>query len=424
MSTLMRTKSELVLGGDPVASAGRPDDVARSEPRYASERAVAARCYRHLQDIEPKWKEIEADGLLTAYQRLDWVRGICQDLLARSTVQPIFVEVFDATSLDTVMILPLMMKRRLGARIIVWLDLDVCDYAAPVLRGNTVVTAESARRCWAAVRAVLPPHDLLALSQIPTFVAGVRNPLALLPEARRMALTASGLDIQGDPKTFLARTCTKSGFKELNKFRRRIERRGHIRFFRASREADLASAFDCLLEQRKRRFQALGRFDLFDRDGIPAFYRNAALNGLSHGPAGLWCLSVNDEVIATSYCLVNDGIIYGLVLTSAGESWKNCSPGIVMVGELIKWAAGQSFTYMDMTIGSLPYKINFGAKHKELWQVSQTKTVFGWIVWRSIQTIAGSKTWLESHPKAFLTVRGMRRAVRRRAAGRQAVESD
>ena len=222
MSTLMRTKSELVLGGDPVASAGRPDDVARSEPRYASERAVAARCYRHLQDIEPKWKEIEADGLLTAYQRLDWVRGICQDLLARSTVQPIFVEVFDATSLDTVMILPLMMKRRLGARIIVWLDLDVCDYAAPVLRGNTVVTAESARRCWAAVRAVLPPHDLLALSQIPTFVAGGRNPLALLPEARRMALTASGLDIQGDPKTFLARTCTKSGFKELNKFRRRI----------------------------------------------------------------------------------------------------------------------------------------------------------------------------------------------------------
>ena len=424
MSTLMRMKSELVLGAGPVTLAGRPDDVARSEPRHASERAVAARCYRRLQDIEAKWREIEADGLLTAYQRLDWIRGICDDLLARSTLQPIFVEVFDATSLDTVMILPLMMKRRFGARIIVWLDLDVCDYAAPVLSGNLVVTAELARRCWEAARAVLPPYDLLRVSQIPTFVAGVRNPLALLPEARRMALTASGLDIQGDPKTFLARTCTKSGFKEHNKFRRRIERRGHIRFSRASREADLASAFECLIEQRKRRFQALGRFDLFDREGIPAFYRNAAMNGLSNGPAGLWCLSVDDELIATSYCLVNDGILYGLVLTTAGESWKNCSPGIVMVGELMKWASEQNFTYMDMTIGSLPYKINFGAKHKELWQFTQIKTVLGWIVCRSIQTIARSKTWLESHPKAFSTVRGMRRALRRSVAGSQAVESE
>ncbi len=424
MSTAMRTKSELVLGGAPVTSPGRSDLFAKSEPRPLTERAFAARSYTRLQDIEPRWKEIEADGLLTAYQRLDWIRGICDDLLARSTNQPIFVEVFDATSLETVMILPLMMKRFLGARIIVWLDLDVCDYAAPVMRGNTVVTPDLARRCWDAARAALPPHDLLEIFQIPTFVAGVRNPLALLPEARRMVLTASGLDIQGDPRTFLARTCTKSGFKELNKFRRRIERRGDIRFFRASREAELASAFDCLLEQRKRRFQALGRFDLFERDGIPAFYRNAASHGLSNGPAGLWCLSVDQEIIATSYCLVNAGIIYGLVLTTAGESWKNCSPGIVMVGELMQWASEQDFTFMDMTIGSLPYKVNFGAKHKELWQCSDYKTIFGWIVWRSIETIARVKTWLEGHPKAFLAVRGVRRALRRRAIGCQGIESE
>ena len=328
-----------------------------------------------LQDIEPQWREIEAQGVLTAYQRLDWVRGICDDLLARSTIQPIFIEVFDATSLETVMILPLMLKRRFGARIIVWLDLDVCDYAAPVLRSDTVMTAELAQRCWDAICAALPPHDLLGIFQIPTFVAGVRNPLTLLPGTRRMVLTASGLEIQGDPKTFIARTCTKSGFKELNKFRRRIERRGEVRFFRASRDADLMSAFDCLLEQRKRRFQALGRSDLFDREGIPAFYRNAALNGLSNGPAGLWCLSVDEEIIATSYCLVNDGTIYGLVLTTAGSSWKNCSPGIVIVGELMQWASQHNFTYMDMTIGSLPYKVNFGAKSKELWQFSKCRTV-------------------------------------------------
>ena len=424
MSTLMRAKSELVLGGAPVASTIRADGLARSEPRQSGERAFAARCYRRLQDVESTWKDIEADGLLTAYQRLDWVRGICEDILARSTTQPIFVEVFDAVSLETVMILPLMMKRQWGARIIVWLDLDVCDYAAPLLRSNTVLTAQASLQCWEAARKVLPPHDLLGIFQIPAFVAGVRNPLALLPQARRTVLTASGLDIHGDPTTFVARTCTKSGFKELNKFRRRIERRGRVGFFRASHEASLTSAFDCLLEQRKRRFQALGRFDLFDREGIPAFYRNAALNGLSNGPAGVWCLTVDDEIIATSYCLVNDGIIYGLVLTTAGETWKNCSPGIVIVGELMQWASQQNFTYMDMTIGSLPYKVNFGAKTKELWQVSEYKTIFGWIVWRSLEAIARSKTWLEGHPKAFLVVRGLRRALRRRAAGSQAVESE
>ena len=272
------------------------------------------------------------------------------------------------------------------------------------------------------MRAALPAHDLLEIFQIPAAVAGTRNPLALLPEAKRMVLTASGLDIHGDPRTFIARTCTKSGLKELNKFKRRIERRGEVRFFRASRETDLHSAFDCLLEQRRRRFQALGRFDLFDRDGIPAFYRNAALNGLSYGPAGLWCLSVDGEIIATSYCLVHEGIIYGLVLTTAGESWKNCSPGIVMVGELMQWASENGFTYMDMTVGSLPYKVNFGAKPKELLQLSETRTLKGWMLWRSLEAVVRAKSWLELHPRAFLAVRGVRRALRRRAAGSSALE--
>ena len=424
MSTITRAKSELVLSGASVSPITRADALARSEPRQSCERSFAARSYRRLQDIELKWKHIEADGLLTAYQRLDWIRGICDDLLARSKTQPIFVEIFDAVSLETVMILPLMMKRRSGARVIVWLDLDVCDYAAPILRRNTVMTAEAALRCWDAARAALPPYDLLGIFQIPAFVAGVRNPLALLPHARPMVLTASGLDIHGDSKTFVARTCTKGGLKELNKFKRRIERRGTVRFFKASQEADLIPAFACLLEQRKRRFQALGRFDLFDREGIPDFYRNAALNGLSNGPAGLWCLSVDDEIISTSYCLVNDGIIYGLVLTTAGDAWNNCSPGIVMVGELMQWASEQNFSYMDMTVGSLPYKVNFGAKTKELWQFSEYRTALGWAVWRSIEAVARSKTWLESHPKAFLVVRGLRRALRRRVAGSQAIESE
>ncbi len=420
----MRTQSELVLEGASLAHAVRADVPARAEPRQSSERGFSARCYGRLEDIAAKWKELEADGLLTAYQRLDWVRGICDDILARSTTQPIFVEVFDAVSLDTVMILPLMMKRRSGARIILWLDLEVCDYAAPLMRSGTIVTADMALRCWDAVRAALPPHDLLGIFQIPAFVAGACNPLALLPQAKPMVLTASGLEISGDPETFVARSCTKSGFKELHKFRRRIERRGEIRFWRASREADLASAFDCLLEQRKRRFQALGRFDLFDREGIPDFYRNAATNGLSNGPAGVWCLSVNGEIIATSYCLVNDGIIYGLVLTTSGESWKNCSPGIVMVGELMQWAAQQNFAYMDMTVGSLPYKVNFGAKNKELNYISEYRTVLGWSVWRGSQAIARSKAWLEGHPKAFLLARGIRRALRRRVAGSQVVENE
>ena len=90
----------------------------------------------------------------------------------------------------------------------------------------------------------------------------------------------------------------------------------------------------------------------------------------------------------------------------------------------MQWASQQNFSYMDMTIGSLPYKINFGAKNKELWQLSQYRTILGWAVWRWVEAIARSKTWLEGHPKAFLVVRGLRRALRRRVAGPQVVESE
>ena len=90
----------------------------------------------------------------------------------------------------------------------------------------------------------------------------------------------------------------------------------------------------------------------------------------------------------------------------------------------MQWASDSGFTYMDMTVGSLPYKVNFGAKPKELCRLSEFRTPTGWIMWRSLETIARAKTWLEAHPKAFLAVRGLRRALRRRIAGSRAVEHE
>ncbi len=258
------------------------------------------------------------------------------------------------------MILPLMMKRRSGARIILWLDLEVCDYAAPrharQHRRDGRHGAAMLGRGPRGAAAARPSRDL----SDPRLRGG--SPQSPGPSAAGETHGPHGLGARDQrrpqdvcrPKLHQERVQGTAQVQAPDRASRRDPLLG-----RASREADLASAFDCLLEQRKRRFQALGRFDLFDREGIPDFYRNAALNGLSNGPAGLWCLSVNEEIIATSYCLVNDGIIYGLVLTTAGESWKNCSPGIVMVGELMQWAAEQNFTYMDMTVGSLPYKSQF-----------------------------------------------------------------
>lgn len=353
-------------------------------------------------------------GTLTAYQRFDWIDLVLAHLAGSAQAEPIFVAVAEEGSGRVVALAPLVRLRRFGLRVLTWMDLGVCDYAAPVAAAGAVFDPDEAVALWAAVRAVLPPADLIQIERIPAHVDGVPNPLAGLPQARPMAMQASGVAIEGDPSTLLSRLCRPSTLKDLGKQRRRLERAGTVRFTRATTPAEIDDLFEALVEQRRTRFAAMGRFDLLARPEVQAFYRDAAQAGLTGGAARLLGLSLDGQWIAAAYCLVHHGCFHGILLTTVSdERWRNASPGAQIVTECLRWARAEGLHYFDFTVGNHPYKHDFGVEIRELKSLRIALTLRGYCAATLAILAEALMRRLDEHPAIRARLQRIRRRIRK-----------
>lgn len=373
-----------------------------------------ARLHTSFDAVAPLWQAFETQGA-TAYQRLDWARSVIDHLGQTMRASPLLVEVTEAGGGRAVMLLPLALVRQRGYRVVTWLDLGVCDYAAPLLAPGIDLGPEAMASIWRAVRAVLPRADLIRISRIPGSVQGRPNPLAALAQCRRMEMQASGVDIEGDPATLIDRLCRPGPRKDMAKLRRRLDRQGEVAFVKASTPAEVDTIFDALVEQRRTRFSEIGRFDLLSRPDVEAFYRSGAHAGLSGGPARLFGLSVGGTWIAAAYGLVHAGTFHGLLLTMAGGPWRNTSPGLHVAADCMRWARAEGLDYFDFTVGVMPYKEDFGVQTRDLEELVEVASLRGRLITTALSGAAGAKTWLATHPEWYARIQKARRWVRRHA---------
>lgn len=386
----------------------------------ASAKPFEAKLHLTLESIAPAWRSLEAKGTATAYQRLDWVRLILEHVAAAERAEPVFVELVDSRTRQTAMIVPLARVRRRGHRVVTWFDLGLCDYAAPILSDARDLTSAEAAAAWAEVLRVLPRADLVRIAQIPATVGGRPNPIAALSACRPTRLQASGVAIDGDPETLLQRLCRSSTLRDLGKQRRRLERAGTVRFVSADTPAEVEEVFAALVEQRRSRFAAMGRFDLLARPEIRSFYRAAALDGLSGGPVRLFGLSVDGEWIAAAYGLVHQATFHGLLLTTSMEdAWRNASPGLQIVADCLRRARADGVTYFDFTVGDLPYKKDFGVETRELGELVQPLTPKGACIAAATRARAALEAELHRRPAWAERLRRGRRVLRKLRAGAQ-----
>ena len=373
-----------------------------------------ARLHQTVASVASVWRVLEAMGVSTAYQRLDWVEQLIGPVAASARATPLFVEVIDRATGRTALIVPLALVRRRMHRVIAWMNLGLCDYAAPVIAPGTTLDAAAAEAAWAAVRAVLPPADLIHIVQIPSTVQGVANPLSAIAGCRPMALTASGIAIEGEAETLLKRLCRPSTVRDLGKQRRRLERAGTLAFVQARTPDEVSAIFSALVEQRRRRFAAMGRFDLLARPEIEAFYREGALQGLRGGAVRLFGLSVSGVWIAAAYGLMHRDTFHGILLSTSDEdAWRNASPGLQVVTECLTWARREGVTYFDFTVGDLPYKRDFGVEIRPLSELVQPLTARGHLIAQAQCVADIGQAWLKRHPALFERLRMARRRLRR-----------
>ena len=406
--------SRVAAGRDAQAVPGAAPAGLRRPQRSRPSTRFKGRLHHRIEDVAPVWTRLQTQGHATAYQRLDWVRSIATHLTGPLADQLALVEVIDQHRGETILLLPFALKRRFGVRILGWLDCGVCDYAAPLVDRGVELSDEDAAEIWALVLSMLPAVDLIDIRQVPAEVDGVPNPLILLPQCRETTLEAFGVALDGDPHTQIRRLMGPKGYRHVNRQIAKLSERGTVRLIEPASASEAEALFSTMIDQRRRRFRDIGRFDILNNPAVEAFYLDMALRSLRDGgPVKLFGMAVGDQIIATTYMLVHGGRMHGIILSIGSAEWSGSSPGFVIAVKMIEWAAARRLSYFDMTVGSLPYKSRLGGKARALYRLLEPRSPVGRLAASTLLVAAQSAAWLQEHPRLYRMLRAARQKVRR-----------
>jgi len=382
----------------------RPPD--RQEPPVSRAGALTARRHDTLETIEPVWRLLETKGRATAFQQFDWVRTMEEHLARPKSIQPFVVEINDAQSGETRMLLPFILTRKATYSIIEYMGLNVCDISAPLIAPGYTFPERCGTALWKAVRAVLPKADLVHIDLIDRRIDGHVNPLATLPGICKIPLQSFDVAIDGDPETIVDRLANARMRRTLRKSSQRMAEHGEVRFLTARTREDLDTLMPVMIDQRLERFRALDRFDLLADPHVQAFYRHAAIASLDgRGPVRVFGLSVGDVWIATAYCLVHADTFHLIIVTMASGNWEACSPGMAIIARFIQWARQDGLTTMDFSLGAMDYKTGFGGQPRDLYALYCPLTAKGRLVITLRKTAACIEERLRNYPTIFSRLR-------------------
>ena len=341
----------------------------------------------------------------TPFQRAQWLETWFGSFASQRPLEICAATIEDEATGEPVFVLPLMVEHRGGiARLKAW-DGGVSDYNGPVLSTTFAPTREDMKTLWADLLDALPPADLIELEKVPTHIGAVDNPLLDVEGVRQSDFARHPLPLGADFETLAQSRFNPSHRRTLAKKRKKLQNKGRLEFtLLAGRDA--TEPLEKILEWRAGRFA--DRNDAAEAEKVAAFYRSLAR---STDIARVGRLTLDGEIIAGCFGTLTDRTFQLLAVAHDGR-FKNWSPGLLAIESSIATLCAQGVTVYDFTIGSEPYKFDFGVDVERLYELKTPLSLKGALYMRLRAAAVGLRD----------RARGMRaRFARRPAAGESAV---
>ena len=273
------------------------------------------------------------------------------------------------------LLLPWGIERRRGIRILGFLDGGVCDYNAPIVFEPTRTWDRSAvGQVWQELIRVLPRFDVATFDKMPADICGVPNPFVRLggiPFAESGHLT----NITSTWEEYTAKQLPyrrKSGQQ-----RRKLAKIGSIDFRVAESSADRQRIVEAMMRQKSRRCVETGRADELNLPGYRQYYVAMTERFAWPGPLLVAALEVDGKILSTSWGLIFNKRFLWLVTTFEGGEWKRCSPGRLLLEDLLEWSFSNGITIFDFGLGDESYKLAYSDQKIALYQVNMPATIVG-----------------------------------------------
>lgn len=315
---------------------------------------LALELFDDLSAAEPFWRALAADGVLTPYQRYEWVAEVLASGAeqGRKVVVAVVMQAGQAMGL-----LPLVVEKRPGFALarLVGASLGNSDWMV-CRRGFAPGPAEVATLLREIGRKA--GIDLFAFYNLPQSWQGVRNPL-LVPGALPAASNSYFAEIGGTALPYIDHAISTKRRSNIKRGERRlVELLGPVRLVRAQDETALAAIHAAFLDQRGARFDEMGIGNVFAEPAFRQIFSRLVTRGFGSDrpPMAAHALYAGEEIVATSWG-VYGGAHYSQYInsTSSGPAGKYSLSGI-LVGHLMDELVGSGIATFDMGVGDFEYK--------------------------------------------------------------------
>lgn len=339
---------------------------------------------RYRAEILPGWPGVgwaTAAGLeaATPFQSARWLDGWYAIMAGGGDVTPLPVLVREAGEAGAaVALLPLVLRREAGRRLVEFADRGITDYNAPLLGPGAPADREGGLALWRAVRAALPAADLALLTKMPVEVGGRPNPLALLPGTAASNVFGNVLTIGDDFAAWRRQHLTKHARKELDRSWRVFARHEGASFRRVADPADAGRVFDDLARMQRERIAGSGRPYILDDPDHDRFHRHLVETGLADGSLILAALEAEGQTVAALLGIA-DGRCFAMTRLShaGGERWHASSPGRLVIEKTMEHLHGSGCRVFDFTIGDYAHKRRFEVSRVPLVELTSALSARG-----------------------------------------------
>lgn len=357
---------------------------------------------------EPHWRRLEACGVLTPYQRFDWLTP----LLATGHYDGRLAIAVILDGGRPIAILPLLIRSRFGIAHGTLLGADMGSVGwMPVLKSAAAaLTPQVMQRLLEKVRRLAGPLDLIALNSQPGRWSDVDNPLLAFPHQAAPDHFYSGL---------LAKGPNSKRRRNIERGRRRLEEGfGAVSLRRAETLEQVAAVHDVFLEQRRRRFAKQGIANVFAEERVVAFFRRVAEAALgSEQPAmRLHALYAGNAIVATSCGTYGNGHYSQYInSTTDGPAAKSSLMGL-LIHYLTSELAADGVTSIDMGLGDFDYKLDWTAP-ETVYDSFIPLTPRGYLLAPLLRRLRALKRSIKQNPRLFGLLRRARSLWRRLFTG-------
>jgi CelD/BcsL family acetyltransferase involved in cellulose biosynthesis len=333
------------------ATIDRP--TAAAQVRLQASRIASLEVITELDAAEQVWRTFEAGTpFATPYQRFDFLNPWQRRVGQAENAQACIVIGYDGERRPLVL-LPLTLRRQFGVSIASFMGGKHSTFNMPLW------DAGFAREATASDIAMLIARwrergdaDLLELTQQPLRWQEQANPFALLP--RQLSVNACPVL----PMAPGAQLLSNSFRRRLRGKERKLQALPGYRYFVASDDGEITRLLDWFFRVKPLRMAEQKLPNVFAEAAVEDFIRDACMTRLARGGRAIdiHALACDQEVIAL-FAGVADGHRFSMMFnTYTLSEHARCSPGLILMRNIVDHYAARGYRALDLGIGSDDYK--------------------------------------------------------------------